>query len=265
MARKIVVTSGKGGVGKTIICANLGLCLAKKGLRVMLLDVDIGLNNLDVIAGIENKVVFDIVDIIEGKCRPRQALIQHPSYPSLYILPSAHSYNVGKVDGDSLRAVVNHLSPNFDYILIDCPAGIELGFHRAVFCANEAIIVTTPHISAVRDANKVASILNSYYLSGINLVVNRVRGDLVLTNNMIKAQDIATSLSLPLLGVIPESDEISASASVYGDAIAIDGETERAFNILRDNLHNGIQYQFDCTQKYKGFLGKIKSNLKRRI
>lgn len=265
MARKIVVTSGKGGVGKTTICANLGLFLAKRGLRVLLLDVDIGLNNLDVVSGIENKVVFDVVDIIEGKCRPRQALVQHSTYPSLYVLPSAHSYNVGKVNGDSLRAVVNHLSPNFDYIFIDCPAGIELGFHRAVFCASEAIIVTTPHISAVRDANKVASILNSYYLSGMNLVVNRVRGDLVLSKNMLEAKDISNSLGIPLMGVIPESDEISASASVYGDGIAIDRDSEKAFDILTDNLHNGVQYQFDCTKKYKGFLGKVKRTLKSKM
>lgn len=265
MARKIVITSGKGGVGKTTLCANLGLCLAKKGFRVMLLDVDIGLNNLDVISGIENKVVFDVVDIIEGKCRPRQALIQHPDFPSLYILPSAHAYNVGKVDGNSLRAVVNHLSSSFDYILIDCPAGIELGFHRAVFCASEAIIVTTPHISAVRDANKVASILNGYYLTNINLVVNRVRGDLVLSNNMLSAEDLAKSLEIPLLGVIPESDEISTLSSVYGSALVCEKEVGKAFEIIAENLHNGGCKKFDYTEKYKGFFGKIKQNLKRRI
>ena len=265
MARKIVITSGKGGVGKTTICVNLGMALARQGLRVMLLDVDIGLNNLDVVSGVENRVVFDIVDIIEGKCRPNQALVQHPSCPSLYILPSAHSYNVGKVDGNTLRAVVNSLSNNFDYILIDCPAGIEMGFHRAVFCASEAIIVTTPHISAVRDANKVASLLNSYYLNEISLVCNRLRADLVLSNNMLKAKEIASSLNLKLLGIIPESDEISSSSSIYGDGIAIDEQSEHAFKILANNLHSGSNELFDYTQKYKGFFAKIKNKLKRRF
>lgn len=265
MARKIVITSGKGGVGKTTVCANLGLMLAKRGLRVVLLDVDLGLNNLDVVAGIEGKVVYDVVDILEGKCRPRQALVQDAKCPSLYILPSAHSYNVGKVNGDSLRKVVEQLSPGFDYILIDCPAGIEAGFHRAVFCANEAVIVTTPHMSAIRDANKVASILNTHYLSNISLVVNRVRGDMVLSKDMLNPQDIATTLNLGLSGTIPESDEISSSASVYGDGRAFDTESEKAFRLLAENIHNGTHQVFDCTQKYRGVFGKIKRDLKRRV
>ena len=265
MARKIVITSGKGGVGKTTICANLGFALASKGFRVMLLDVDIGLNNLDVASGIENKVIYDIVDVIEGKCRARQALVQHPTFPSLHILPSAHSYNVGKVDGNSLKGVVDELSDSFDYVLIDCPAGIDVGFHRAVFCADEAIIVTTPHISAVRDANKVASILNSYYLSNISLIVNRARGDLVVSNAMIKEQDIAKSLNLPLIGVIPESDEISCFASIYGDVFAVDGEAYKSFKILAENVHGGSLFQFDYTKKYKGIIGKIRRTLKRRM
>ena len=160
MARKIVITSGKGGVGKTTICAILGQVLAQKGYKVVLLDVDIGLNNLDVIAGIDEKVVYDVVDILEGKCRPIQALIRDSNNPNLFILPSAHPYNVGKVDSSALKEIVEYFSQGFDFILIDCPAGIDLGFQRAVFCASEAIIVTTPHIPAIRDANKVASILN---------------------------------------------------------------------------------------------------------
>ncbi len=265
MARKIVITSGKGGVGKTTVCANLGLMLAKRGLRVVLLDVDLGLNNLDVVSGIEGKIIYDVVDILEGKCRPCQALVQDTRCPSLYILPSAHSYNVGKVNGDSLRKVVEQLAPNFDYILIDCPAGIESGFHRAVFCASEAMIVTTPHMSAIRDANKVAAILNTHYTSNISLVVNRVRGDMVLSKDMLSPQEIATTLKLGLAGTIPESDYISSSASVYGDSLAFDLESEKAFQILAENVHNGTHQVFDCTQKYKGMFGKLKRNLKRRI
>ncbi|MDD2445658.1 MAG: septum site-determining protein MinD, partial [Clostridia bacterium] len=152
MARKIVITSGKGGVGKTTICANLGVKLANLGFRVALVDVDIGLNNLDVVMGIENKIVFDLADVVSAKCRVKQALIQDDRYPTLYIMPSAQLDCKNIISGPQVKNVVDMLSSSFDYILIDCPAGVENGFHRAVFCANEALIVVTPHISSIRDA-----------------------------------------------------------------------------------------------------------------
>jgi len=164
MARKIVITSGKGGVGKTTICANLGVKLANIGFRVAMLDADIGLNNLDVVMGIEDKIVFDIADVVSAKCRFKQALIQDDRYSTLYIMPSAQIDCKNLISGPQFKNVVDMLSPSFDYILIDCPAGIESGFHRAVFCANEALIIATPHISSVRDADKVLSILSNYNL-----------------------------------------------------------------------------------------------------
>ncbi len=263
MSRKIVITSGKGGVGKTTICANLGARLASLGFRVCLLDVDIGLNNLDVVMGIEKRVMFDIVDVIEGRCRAKQALVQDHRIQSLYILPSAHSYNSSNITGEKIKNVIESLDNSFDYILIDCPAGVEAGFHRAVFCANEAIVVVTPHISSIRDADKVLSILAGYDLIHKSLVINRIRGDLVLNGEMLSAEEIIKALKTPLLGVIPEDDDISAISTVGG--LANGNISGRAFTILCENLHEGTKKIYDYTMKYRGFFGNFKRNIKRKI
>ena len=178
MARKIVVTSGKGGVGKTTVTANLGVQLAKNGCRVVVCDLDFGLNNVDVVLGVENLASFDVIDAIEGRCRPKQALVRHPRYPTLYSLAS-NRISERYVSPQAVRLILDTLAPQFDYILIDSPAGIDEGFHRAVACAEEALLVTTPHISAMRDADRVGNMLKGYRLSRIGLVVNMVRGDLV--------------------------------------------------------------------------------------
>ena len=262
MARKIVITSGKGGVGKTTICAILGQVLAQKGYKVVLLDVDIGLNNLDVIAGIDEKVVYDVVDILEGKCRPIQALIRDSNNPNLFILPSAHPYNVGKVDSSALKEIVEYFSQGFDFILIDCPAGIDLGFQRAVFCASEAIIVTTPHIPAIRDANKVASILNGYNLNSVNLIVNRVRQDLVQSKQMLSANEIAKALSLSLVGVISESDEISSKTSICGQVINLSEPSALEFDVLTNNISCGTTGVNNIKQ-HSTFFERLKRSFKR--
>lgn len=263
MARKIVITSGKGGVGKTTICANLGARLASIGFRVCVMDVDIGLNNLDVVMGIEKRVMFDLIDVAEGRCRAKQALVQDHRIPSLYVMPSAHSYNYGNIPSGKLRDIVDALDPSFDYILIDCPAGVEAGFHRAVFCANEAIIVVTPHISSIRDANKVLSILSGYDLIHKTIVVNRIRGDLVLNGEMLEVEEIAKILKIPLLGVIPEDDDISALSSIGG--LAGSNSAGRAFTLLCENLHQGTKKIYDYTMKYRGFFGNFRRNIKRKI
>ena len=165
MARRIVLTSGKGGVGKTTVCANLGISLSRLGFRVVLVDVDIGLNNLDIILGVDKQIVFDLVDVIGGKCRAKQALVQDPKFPNLYILPSSRNISNMSILSENIKNVINLLDSSFDYILIDCPAGVDEGFHRAVFSANEAIVIVTPHLSSIRDANKVISLLNDYEIS----------------------------------------------------------------------------------------------------
>ena len=264
MARKIVITSGKGGVGKTTVCANLGVALARKNKRVVLVDVDIGLNNLDVVMGVENKVVFDIVDVIEGKCRINQALIQDFTYSNLYIMPSAHSYNKAHVTVENVKRVINKLNDYFDFILIDCPAGIDEPFKRAVCCADEAFIVVTPHLSSLRDADKVIVNLSNFNVNEFSLIVNRVRGDMVLDKEILDAKKISDVLNINLYGVIPEDDNITTCLGM-GRMVNKNCESYYAFNMLANNLFEDKKLLFDCTQKYKGFWGFIKRTLKKRI
>ena len=249
MARKIVLTGGKGGVGKTTCCALLGAGLSSLGARVVMLDVDIGLNNLDVAAGIDTKVSYDIVDIAEGKCRMRQALVNHPAFPLLYILPSGHSLNVGKVTIEDMQKIIGELNSSFDYILIDCPAGIGKEFYRAIYLASEAVIVTTPNIVAIRDANKVASLILGCGISNLSLIVNRVRNDLLAKRLMLNPQDIAKSLNIKLLGTISESDKITVSANKTGSVLDASPEVTKEFNRIAEDIHLGKR-----TENTFGFL-----------
>ncbi len=265
MARKIVLTSGKGGVGKTTVCANLGATLAKFGFRVAIIDVDIGLNNLDVVMGLEDRVVYDIIDILNNKCRVKQALVQDPRYPSLYILGSAHSidpFSV-KITKEHIKSIVETLDVSFDYILIDCPAGVDEGFTRAVYPAHEAIVVVTPHISSIRDADKVLSILAGFNLEEKYIVVNRMRGDMQMEGNMLDEAEISAMLGVGLLGVIPEDDAISKLLCFGG--LVNKSSSGRAFALLCENLHNGSRKIYDCTNKYRGAVGLIRRNLKKII
>ena len=265
MARKIVITSGKGGVGKTTVCANLGLHLSKLNKRVVLIDVDIGLNNLDVITGIENKIVFDIVDVIEKRCRVKQALIQDVFQQNLYIMPSAHSYNKANITAENIKIVVEILDPFFDFVLIDCPAGVDEPFHRAVYGANEAILVVTPHISSIRDADKVASLLTSYNLNSVSLIINKARGDLMLDKEMISVSEIASTLSLDVLGVVPDDDEISVGNSFWHNNLSDKAISKKAFSYIAENLCFGTSKYYDCTKKYKGILGYFKRGIKKIV
>lgn len=207
MARRIVFTSGKGGVGKTTVCCNLAVQLAKAGYRVTVCDLDFGLNNADVVLGTENLAVYDVLDAVEGRCRPRQALVRHPRYPTLYALASNRVLD-RYVSPQAVRLVLEALSPQFDYILIDSPAGIEDGFHRAASCAEEALLVTTPHISAMRDADRVSGILKSYRFSEVGLVINMVRKDFARRGEILSPDEISTALRLPLVAVVPEEDKL---------------------------------------------------------
>jgi septum site-determining protein MinD len=261
MPRSIVITSGKGGVGKTTLTANLGRGLAQLGCRVVLLDTDIGLNNLDVLMDVENKVVYDLIDVIENRCRPRQALIED-RVKGLFIMPSCHGYDDGQISGPSLKALVNTLTQSFDYVLIDCPAGIETGFHRAVTAANEAIVVTTPHISAIRDADKVIALLKSYQKRNVSVVVNRARGDLIVSNEMVGYKDICQILRAAPLGVIPEDDAVNVLSNL-GLIKNPDSAGFTAFEMLAKNLHFGTNLIFDVTKRYRGLFGRLKRRMKR--
>lgn len=263
MARTIVVTSGKGGVGKTTVTANLGMHLASKNYRVCMIDMDIGLNNLDVVMNMEDRVIYTMMDVIENRCRVKEALIQDDYYPLLYLLSSGGLNQNLTIQISQIRSVLSSMHDSFDYILIDCPAGIDAGFKRAVSCADEAIVVTTPHLSSIRDADKVITILSSYNIISKRFVINRARGDLMKDKLMIDVYDIGKALNIDFGGVIPEDDNAISSSSekIKNSKISLN----RAFDILSNNIITGEKKLFDCTYKYRGLLGGIKKILKRTI
>lgn len=265
MSRVIVVTSGKGGVGKTTVCANLGLNLAKKNYRVCVVDMDIGLNNLDVVLGMESRVLYSMQDVLEGKCRIRQALVQDNTYPLLYLLSSGNVVHNLTIRPEYIKAVINDLKTMFDYILIDCPAGIDAGFNRAVICAEEAIVVTTPHLSSIRDADKVVTILGTYNLSNIKFVVNRARGDLILDKLMLDVYDISKALKIEFGGVIPEDDNVILNQIHNSNKLDYHLPSHKAFLILSQNIETGSKKLYDCTYKYKGVLGGMRKFFKKKL
>ncbi|MBE5741041.1 MAG: septum site-determining protein MinD [Clostridiales bacterium] len=263
MARVIVLTSGKGGVGKTTVTANLGMHLASKNYRVCLVDMDIGLNNLDVVMNLEDRVLYTMIDVIDGRCRLKEALIQDDYFPLLYVLSSGGLNQDLTIHISQIKNIISSLHDSFDYVLIDCPAGIDAGFRRAVSCADEAIVVTTPHLSSIRDADKVVTILSSYNISSKRFVINRARGDLIQDKVMFDVYDIGKTLGIDFGGVIPEDDKviINTSDNIKNNKIA----SNRAFEILANNIITGEKKLFDCTYKYRGILGSIKKLLKRSV
>ena len=255
MARKIVITSGKGGVGKTTVAVCLAAQLAKKGQRVVVCDADFGLNSVDFTAGVEELCTYDVIDVIEGRCRAKQALIRHPKCPNLYILTSRHVAPERYVSPQSVKLVLESLSSQFDFIFIDSPAGLDDGFHRAVATADEAIVVTTPHLPAVRDADRVITVLKSYRLENIQLVVNMVRGDLLVLGEILSPKDLSELLKLPLLGVLPE--DYTLTRDVFN--------AHPSFNMMTGKLLTGKGRNFDPTRRYSGFFGSVRRALKSRL
>ena len=224
MSECIVITSGKGGVGKTTTSANLGVSLARLGHRVVVMDADIGLRNLDVIMGLENRIVYDLVHVIEGECRLKQALIRDKRLDNLYLLPAAQTRDKNCVTPDQMRDLVAQLKEEFDYVLVDCPAGIEQGFRNSVAGADRAIIVTTPEVSAIRDADRIIGLVEAAELPEPTLVINRFRQKMVDRGDMLDKADILEILAIPLVGIIPDHEEIIVSAN-RGIPVAYDDES----------------------------------------
>jgi len=206
-ARRIVVTSGKGGVGKTTTTANVGAALAQLGKRVVLVDADIGLRNLDLVLGVEKRIVFDLVEVVEGRCQLRQALIKDKRLDNLAILPAAQTRDKTAISELQMTEVVVQLGELCDYVIIDCPAGIEHGFRNAIAGATEAIVVTTAEVSAIRDADRVIGKLQERGLP-LRLIVNRIRPEMVRSGDMLSVEDVTDILSAELLGIIPDDAEI---------------------------------------------------------
>jgi septum site-determining protein MinD len=209
----LVVTSGKGGVGKTTTTANIGAALAALGHQVLLIDADIGLRNLDVVLGVENRIVYDLVQVIEGVCIPRKAMIRDKTFDNLHLIPAAQTRDKNAITGQQMRELCQRLKLEFDYILIDCPAGIEQGFRNAVEPADKAIVVTTPEVSAVRDADRVIGLIEAQGLPSPGLVLNRVRNHMVRSGDMMATEDVLSLLSVNLLGLVPEDERIIVSTN----------------------------------------------------
>lgn len=208
MGEVIVITSGKGGVGKTTTTANLGSSLAEAGKKVVLVDTDIGLRNLDVVMGLENRIVYDIVDVVEEKCKLRQALIKDKRFEELFLLPAAQTRDKTAINEEQMKELTKKLKEDFDYILIDCPAGIEQGFKNAIAGADRAIVVTTAEISAIRDADRIIGLLESSEIRNPKLIVNRLRPNMVKKGEMMEVDDIVDLLSVDLIGVVPDDEYI---------------------------------------------------------
>ncbi len=213
MSEVIVITSGKGGVGKTTTTANIGTGLALRGKKVVLIDTDIGLRNLDVVMGLENRIVYDLVDVVEGVCRIKQALIKDKRYEGLFLLPAAQTRDKSAVSPEQMQKLSEELKQEFDYIIIDCPAGIEQGFKNAIAGADKAIVVTTPEVSAVRDADRIIGLLEANEIRDPKLLVNRVRVEMVKRGDMMNIEDILDILAIDLLGVVPDDEKIVISTN----------------------------------------------------
>ncbi|MSS64378.1 septum site-determining protein MinD [Velocimicrobium porci] len=213
MGEVIVITSGKGGVGKTTTTANVGTGLAKLNKKVVLIDTDIGLRNLDVVMGLENRIVYNLVDVVEGNCRIKQALIKDKRYPNLYLLPSAQTRDKTSVSPEQMKKLSDELREEFDYILMDCPAGIEQGFKNAIAGADRALVVTTPEVSAVRDADRIIGLLEANEIKNTHLIVNRLRSDMVKRGDMMSSDDVVEILAVDLIGVVPDDESVVISTN----------------------------------------------------
>jgi septum site-determining protein MinD len=234
MGEAIVVTSGKGGVGKTTTSANLGTALALQGKKVCMVDTDIGLRNLDVVMGLENRIIYDIIDVAEGRCRLAQALVKDKRFDELYMLPAAQTKDKHDIQPEQVKQIVDDLKRDFDYIIIDCPAGIEQGFRNAVAGADAAIVVTTPENAAVRDADRVIGLLEQHRIAA-RLIINRIRPNMVKTGEMLDVDEIVQVLAVDLLGIVPDDEKVIKAAN-SGEPTVMDPSSRAAIayrNIAR--------------------------------
>ena len=259
-ARTIVVTSGKGGVGKTTATANLGMSIARLGHRVALIDADIGLRNLDLLLGLENRILYTAMDILEGQCRLDQALVRDKRWKNLSLLAISKSrqrYNVTRQNMENLIASIHALG--YDFVLIDCPAGIDVGFVNAISPAQEALIVTTPEITAIRDADRVAGLLEANNIYNTKLLVNRVRTDMIQRNDMMSVRDVQEMLGIPLLGAIPEDTQVIISTN-RGEPLVLKRKLTLsgiAFENAARRLIGRQDYFIDLSSPYKGIFQRF--------
>lgn len=258
MSECIVVTSGKGGVGKTTTSANLAAGLALAGKKVVVVDADIGLRNLDVILGLENRIVYDLVQVIEGECKLKQALIRDKRTDGLFLLPAAQTRDKNAVGPDDMRRLVDELKAIHDYVIIDCPAGIEQGFRNSIAGADRAVIVTTPEVSAIRDADRIIGLVEANELPEPELILNRYRANMVARGDMMNKDDILEILAIPLIGLVPDHQDIIISAN-RGQPIVFDERSPvgQAYRRITDRLM-GIPVELPDLESQPGVWANIK-------
>jgi len=258
-AKVITITSGKGGVGKTTATANIGAALATMGQRVVCIDADIGLRNLDVVLGLENRIVYDLVDAVEGRCRLSQAMIKDKHIPDLYLIPSAQTRDKTAVSPSDMIRICDELRPDLDWIIVDSPAGIERGFKNAIAPADEVIVVTNPEVSAVRDADRIIGIVEAEEKGTPKLLINRLNPEMVKQNNMLSADDVVDLLAIHLLGIVPEDKEVLISTN-QGTPIALNDKSLAGLayqNIARRLM--GEEVPLLDLDKGSGFFNRISS------
>ena len=261
--KSFVVTSGKGGVGKTTITSNLGTALALRNKKVCVVDADIGLRNLDVVMGLETRVVFDLVQVIDGECRLKQALIKHKRAEGLFLLPASQTRSKEAISPEQMKALIGKLKEEeqFDYILVDCPAGIEHGFRNAIAGADEALIVTTPEVSAIRDADRIIGLLQAAEMYDPKLIINRLSLEMVKRKDMMDKEDIIDILAIELLGVIPEDEQIIVSTNVGEPIVLADNsKSSAAFKRIARRIEGETVPIFGETEQ-EGLFARLKKLL----
>jgi septum site-determining protein MinD len=244
--RVVTITSGKGGVGKTTLTANLGVALAMRGQRVVVVDADVGLRNLDVMLGLENRIVYDLVDVIEERCRLRQAVVRHKHLSKLFLLPAAQTRDKTAVEVEDMLSICEELAEDYDVILIDSPAGIERGFQYAIAPASEVLIVTNPEVPAARDADRVIGLIEAEEKGPARLVINRLKPKLVERGEMLSIADVVDLLAIELIGVVPEDQDVLIAAN-RGQPLAMSPDSSQAghafHNIARRMLGEDVPFQ----------------------
>lgn len=265
--RIILICSGKGGVGKTTLTANLGIALAKKGISTAVLDADFGLRNLDLLLGLENRIIYTAQEVLEESCRLEQALVKHKQQPNLSLLPAGNPRMLDWLKPDDMQRIVSLLSEQFDYVLIDCPAGVEEGFKNAVSASKEAIVVTNPEVSAVRDADRVIGLLNTHGINPIQLVLNRVRPKMIASQEMLSIDDVTDILALPLLGLVIEDEQVIVSTN-RGEPLTLNGSktpAARCYSNIASRLHGEDIPLIDPSKEGSGMRDKLRRLMQTKI
>lgn len=265
MGESIVVTSGKGGVGKTTTTANIGTALAALGKKVVVIDGDTGLRNLDVLMGLENRIVYTIMDVLENKCRTKQALIKDKRFPNLCLLPTAQTRDKDDISADQMLKLITELKEDFDYVLIDCPAGIEQGFENAVIGADRAVVVVNPEITSVRDADRVIGKLDAKGLEDHKVIINRLNPEMTQNGDMLDIPDILEVLSVELQGVVPDDKGVTVSTN-KGEPIVLNKESMagKAFTNIAKRITGEKVPFLELKVESEGFFSSIKKLFKKK-